>query len=155
MCRFLQPLNCTWAFDLDVPSVCLFIQEATAGPVILGADSKMATQRVPAIRSFKGLGQFKKKTQAEIDTAAQLAEAAAGPQTSIGLEPKVFVPFEMIPGKAPRRIVIERKKRLFASFAIEDLLKQQGVDYAEFGDTVDHATGQVPVLAIRMFILPQ
>ncbi len=31
----------------------------------------------------------------------------------------MFVPFEMNPGKAPRRIVIERKKRLFASFNIE------------------------------------
>jgi hypothetical protein len=35
------------------------------------------------------------------------------------LEPKVIVPFEQRPGKPPRRIEIERKKRLYASQNIE------------------------------------
>ena len=44
-------------------------------------------------------------------------------------EPKVLSAFEQEPGKAPRRIEIERRKRLFLAQDIEELLRQDGVDF--------------------------
>jgi dynein heavy chain, axonemal len=43
------------------------------------------------------------------------------------VEPKVYVPYESKPGFVPRRIEIERKKRLYASFDINDNLTQHGI----------------------------
>lgn len=42
-----------------------------------------------------------------------------------------MVPYETEPGKTPRKIKIERKKRLFLVQDIEELLKQEGIDYSD------------------------
>jgi dynein heavy chain len=47
------------------------------------------------------------------------------------LEPKVFVPFVNPPGGVPRKIVIERKRRLFEQQNIEELLREQVIDYSK------------------------
>ena len=47
------------------------------------------------------------------------------------LEPKVLVPHQPGPGRAPRKIVIERQKRLFALQDIHQLILDLGVDTAE------------------------
>ena len=47
---------------------------------------------------------------------------------SRALEPKVLVPFNSGPGQPPRRIVIERQKRLFALQNIAQLLADMGID---------------------------
>jgi len=44
------------------------------------------------------------------------------------LEPKVMAPFSARPGETPRKVQIERKKRLFAMQDMAELLKEQGVD---------------------------
>ena len=41
------------------------------------------------------------------------------------MEPKVILPFESRPGQTPRKIEIERRKRLFASQKIEDLIAKE------------------------------
>jgi len=38
-------------------------------------------------------------------------------------------PFNPIPGKPPRRVVIDRQRKLFASLDIEELLAELGIDY--------------------------
>lgn len=38
-------------------------------------------------------------------------------------------PFIPIPGKPPRKVVIDRQRKLFASLNIEDLLLELGIDY--------------------------
>jgi len=38
------------------------------------------------------------------------------------IDPKVMEPFEPIPGRPPRKVVIDRQRKLFASLKIEDLL---------------------------------
>ncbi len=45
------------------------------------------------------------------------------------IEPKVIAPHNPKQGQAPRRIEVERKKRLFAAQDIEVLLKEGGIDY--------------------------
>jgi len=44
------------------------------------------------------------------------------------LEPKVMAPYETPPGDTPRRVQIERKKRLFAHQDLSALLDEQGVN---------------------------
>lgn len=38
-------------------------------------------------------------------------------------------PFDPIPGRVPRKVAIDRKRKEYASFNIENLLLQQGIDY--------------------------
>ena len=47
---------------------------------------------------------------------------------SRALEPKVLVPFKPAAGEVPRRIVIERQKRLFALQDLSQLLTDVGID---------------------------
>lgn len=44
-------------------------------------------------------------------------------------DPKVMEPFNPIPGKPPRKVVIDRQRKLFASLDIEDLLMELGINY--------------------------
>lgn len=43
-------------------------------------------------------------------------------------EPKVQVPFQVLPGQCPRKIEIERRKRQYLSLDIEQLLASEGID---------------------------
>jgi len=45
------------------------------------------------------------------------------------VDPKVMEPFEPIPGRPPRKVVIDRQRKLFASLDIEELLLELGIDY--------------------------
>ena len=80
----------------------------------LGATSpekqpRYAAPKQPAMRAtqLKSLYGAERKEQLA-------AKAAAASPPSKALEPKVLVPFKPAPGEVPRRIVIERQKRLFA-----------------------------------------
>ncbi|KAG9394461.1 dynein light chain binding [Carpediemonas membranifera] len=55
------------------------------------------------------------------------------------IEPKVQVPFETAPGKIPRKIVIERRKREFAALDISELIGDQPVSGQPEGAT-DYST---------------
>lgn len=45
------------------------------------------------------------------------------------VDPKVMEPFDPIPGRPPRKVVIDRQRKLFASLDIEELLLELGIDY--------------------------
>ena len=47
------------------------------------------------------------------------------------VDPKVYEPYAPISGRTPRKVVIDRQKKLFASLRIEDLLKAQGIEYTK------------------------
>ena len=61
-------------------------------------------------------------------------------------EPKVQVPFVPEPGKPPRKIEIERRRRLWAQMDITELLQRQGVDFSA-------ADGCVVVICYRIVLL--
>jgi dynein heavy chain len=44
-------------------------------------------------------------------------------------DPKVMEPYVPIPGKPPRKVVIDRQRKLFAALDIEELLLELGIDY--------------------------
>lgn len=47
------------------------------------------------------------------------------------LEPKVMVPYDVPPGAVPRRVEVDRKKRLFAAQDVPSLVASEGVDLIE------------------------
>eukprot|EP00937_MAST-01D_sp_MAST-1D-sp2_P005910 g5910.t1 len=70
-------------------------------------------------------------TRAEYEP--DLARSTAGrveeyPETAIN--PKVQVAYAPQPGHTPREIVVRRKRRLYQSQSINELLRQRGIDYA-------------------------
>ena len=77
----------------------------------------MTVQRAPLARSFKAAPPPTVATRLSPVAARHVGDAAAA--AAIGIEPKVHASYKMVPGHAPRRIEIERKKRLFASQNIE------------------------------------
>eukprot|EP00951_Prasinocladus_malaysianus_P047438 scaffold650447_cov42-Prasinocladus_malaysianus.AAC.1 len=44
------------------------------------------------------------------------------------LEPKVMVPYDAPPGAVPRRVEIDRRKRLYAAQHVPDLIAKEGAD---------------------------
>jgi hypothetical protein len=88
-------------------------------------------------------GRFKVPPKAEVAAAAPPAETAATEAATeaataveaevevavpAALEPKVMAPFDTPAGEVPRRVQIERKKRLYASQDIGELLQAEGVN---------------------------
>lgn len=45
------------------------------------------------------------------------------------VDPKVLEPYDTIPGRVPRKVAIDRKKKEYASFFIEDLLIHEDIDF--------------------------
>lgn len=41
------------------------------------------------------------------------------------IDPKILEPYVPIPGRVPRKVAIDRKKKEYASFKIEDLLVEE------------------------------
>jgi hypothetical protein len=70
----------------------------------------MSVQRAPLARSFKA---------APVASVISPLASASRSSNQHAVEPKVHASHKMVPGHAPRRIEIERKKRLFASLNIE------------------------------------
>ncbi|KAL4427402.1 hypothetical protein ABPG74_009674 [Tetrahymena malaccensis] len=53
------------------------------------------------------------------------------------IDPKVMEPFDPIPGRVPRKVAIDRKKKEYASFDIEQLLQIEGIDFNKQGDQAE------------------
>uniref|UniRef100_H0V0D2 Dynein axonemal heavy chain 1 n=1 Tax=Cavia porcellus TaxID=10141 RepID=H0V0D2_CAVPO len=64
--------------------------------------------------------------QQTIGSTTQLLSQTDFPLQSY--EPKVQVPFQVLPGKCPRKVEIERRKRQYLSLDIEQLLASEGID---------------------------
>lgn len=74
------------------------------------------------------LGNFKStRTRTRVQPAgADDGEASFAPAAT---QPKVMVPYDPRPGHPPRQVEIERRRRLYASEDVNELLKELGVDY--------------------------
>ncbi|NXG03554.1 DYH1 protein, partial [Sakesphorus luctuosus] len=71
------------------------------------------------------------------DFKSALKKQVVGPTTEIFTEsdfpvqsfkPKVQIPFERLPGQSPRKVEIERRRRLYLTFDIAELLASKGID---------------------------
>ncbi|XP_032988956.1 dynein axonemal heavy chain 1 isoform X1 [Rhinolophus ferrumequinum] len=81
----------------------------------------------PKVRSFQVPEDFEERLeQQRIGPTTQSLTQADFPLQAY--EPKVQVPFLVPPGQCPRKIEIERRKRLYLSLDIEQLLATEGID---------------------------
>ena len=115
--------------EVLVPEETAELQSTAAA----GPSSRVHTHALQKIPRVRGLQKRKDST---------LNENTPGPEHSGGIyskkrpgvaevDPKVFEPYVPIPGRTPRKVVIDRQKKLFASLRIEDLLKEQGIEYTK------------------------
>jgi dynein heavy chain len=111
-------------------------------------------QREPNVRTFN-----RNYVAANNSDGADAAEGQGGRaplrlvknESRSRLEPKVIVPYKPRAGKPPRRIEIERRKRLFASQDVEQLLRRKGIDYTRYSVATDHRTGKPSHLPLEVF----
>ncbi|XP_037386166.1 dynein axonemal heavy chain 1 isoform X5 [Talpa occidentalis] len=81
----------------------------------------------PKVRTFEVPEDFEELLeQQHIGPTTQLLTQTDFPVQAY--EPKVQVPFLVLPGQCPRKIEIERRKRLYLSLDIEQLLAREGID---------------------------
>ena len=117
--------------QIELDSANQLLLAASCGPRELDLQPKLAAprQRLPVKAQFFGMDNeaFAKATE-RVQKRVQLAGRASAPSRAV--EPKVLVPFSTRPGQVPRRIVIERQKRLFALQDLAQLLLDHGVDSA-------------------------
>ncbi|XP_053785531.1 dynein axonemal heavy chain 1 isoform X3 [Desmodus rotundus] len=81
----------------------------------------------PRVRTFEIPEDFEERLERQcIGPTTQLLSQADFPLQAY--EPKVQVPFLVLPGQCPRKTEIERRKRLYLSLDIEQLLASEGID---------------------------
>ncbi|XP_032177365.1 dynein heavy chain 1, axonemal isoform X1 [Mustela erminea] len=84
-------------------------------------------QFTPNVRTFEIPEDFDDYLEQQHigSTTQMLTQTDFPPQA---YEPKVQVPFLVLPGQCPRKIEIERRKRLYLSLDINQLLANEGID---------------------------
>jgi dynein heavy chain len=101
--------------EMEPENQLQLLQAASCGPRSLDLQPKLSApkQRMPLAKQFRGMSEEAHAAATKrMRMKTRAASAASAP--SRALEPKVLVPFNPGPGRTPRRIVIERQKRLFA-----------------------------------------
>ncbi|XP_023393798.1 dynein heavy chain 1, axonemal [Pteropus vampyrus] len=84
-------------------------------------------QFTPKVGTFEIPKDFEERLELQcIGSTTQLLTQVDFPLQAY--EPKVQVPFLVLPGQCPRKIEIERRKRLYLSLDIEQLLASEGID---------------------------
>ncbi|XP_025927284.1 dynein heavy chain 1, axonemal [Apteryx rowi] len=103
--------------------------DVCAGPhvhkdLLRQADLEQHTPKVTTFRTPEDIGSC-------------LEKQAIGPTTEIliksdfplrAFKPKVQIPFQRLPGQCPRKVEIERRRRLYLSLDIAQLLANEGID---------------------------
>ncbi|XP_032314242.1 dynein heavy chain 1, axonemal isoform X8 [Camelus ferus] len=81
----------------------------------------------PKVRTFEVPEDFEERLEHQrIRSTTKLLTQTDFPLQAY--EPKVQVPYLVLPGQCPRKIEIERRKRLYLSLDIEQLLASEGID---------------------------
>ncbi|NWR83166.1 DYH1 protein, partial [Furnarius figulus] len=74
------------------------------------------------------------------DFKSVLDKEVVGPNTEIFIEsdfpvqsfkPKVQIPFHRLPGQSPRKVEVERRRRLYLTLDIAELLSSKGIDSSQ------------------------
>ena len=121
---------------------------SAGGTSAAAAAAAGAPSGTPAISGFRGQ-RLRAESALQLQRAAASlsaasAAASAAAAASARLEPKVLVSYEQAAGRAPRRIEIERAKRVYARSNLSALLAESGVFYERYGVGADHAVGGAP-----------
>jgi len=103
-------------------------QQATS-PMRAHAHAKKPAhkQKAPPAKLFSGKGVKPADPAAETAIADEAA-AAPSAETTLMPEPKVHVPFKQELGALPRRVVVERQRRIYSEQDLDMLLMSHGID---------------------------
>ena len=113
--------------EVLAPEETASLQEtAVSGPT--SRVTSRPTQRLPRAKPIARRNQSELRESVSENSSGIYSKKREG---VADVDPKVFEPYDPIPGRTPRKVVIDRKKKLFASLKIEDLLKAEGVDYSQ------------------------
>ncbi|XP_051777061.1 dynein axonemal heavy chain 1 [Erpetoichthys calabaricus] len=115
--------------DVLVPGADTLLEPYVDGPHVLQSLANQADYEpyMPHINSFKSPGDF----QSVLDAQLSRPIGFITPPTDFpqrGYEPKVQVPYIVLPGQCPRKIEIERRRRQYLSQDISLLLEEAGID---------------------------
>ncbi|KAH1168316.1 dynein axonemal heavy chain 1 [Mauremys mutica] len=115
--------------DVLYPGATAFLGDVCAGPSVYKDLLRQADleQHTPKVTTFE--------TPENIES--YLDKQVIGPTTEIlaksdfplqAFKPKVQLPFQGLPGQCPRKIEIERRRRLYLKLDIAQLLAKEGID---------------------------
>jgi hypothetical protein len=93
--------------SVTVASLLCLLLQMPSGPAGSFVQSSMARSRT-AVGGFRPSESSSAKIEGKLHAAAEV-------RVSRLVEPKVFVPHERRPGLPPRKVEVERKKRLYAA----------------------------------------
>jgi hypothetical protein len=86
------------------------------------------------VHSFEKINFAKSATKLRLNRAAQPVLELKAEDPQISVEPLVKEPFEPIPGKVPRRVAIDRKKKEYQSYHLNALFKEAGIEFKKRAD---------------------
>ncbi|XP_071611851.1 dynein axonemal heavy chain 1 [Heliangelus exortis] len=136
------------AFDAGVltPGASNFLEDSCAGPrmhhaLLRQADLEQHTPKVTTFKMPEDIGKVLDK-QVIGPTTENLTMSDFPVQS---FKPKVQIPFQSLPGQCPRKVEIERRRRLYLSFDINELLANEGIDSNELMPR-HHDPGNMPTI---------
>ncbi|KAM6256563.1 LOW QUALITY PROTEIN: dynein axonemal heavy chain 1 [Porphyrio hochstetteri] len=104
-------------------------EDAGAGPRVYQALQRQADleQHTPKVTTFRMPEDFWSVLDMQVigPTTENLIKSDFPVQS---FKPKVQIPFQRLPGQCPRKIEVERRRQLYLSFDIEQLLASEGID---------------------------
>eukprot|EP00741_Cyanophora_paradoxa_P002452 tig00000076_g2377.t1 len=110
--------------DASLEDVMTISHAVQPGPLLI---QKNKPQGAPLASTFVVQGDGADVPTVPPSSELENVVLPSGEFHPLALEPKVMAPYHPGPGKTPRKIEIERKKRLFAAQRIEQLLEERGV----------------------------
>ncbi|KAM9533492.1 LOW QUALITY PROTEIN: dynein axonemal heavy chain 1 [Guaruba guarouba] len=118
-----------YSADVLTPAASSPPRDVCAGPqihhaLLREADLEQHTPKVTTFRMPEDLGSVLDK-QVMGPTTENLPKSDFPVQS---YNPKVQIPYQVLPGQCPRSIEIERRRRLYLSFDIAQLLASKGID---------------------------
>ncbi|XP_023791251.1 dynein heavy chain 1, axonemal [Cyanistes caeruleus] len=115
--------------DVPTPGASSSSGGASGGPHVSRSLVNQANQEqhTPNVTRFKMPGNFKSLLDNQmVGLSTEILDESDFPVQSFN--PKVQMPFERLPGKNPRKVEVERRRRLYLTFDIAELLASKGID---------------------------
>ncbi|XP_042305771.1 dynein axonemal heavy chain 1 isoform X2 [Sceloporus undulatus] len=118
--------------DVLAPGAADLLEDVCAGPsvykdLLKQSELEKHTPKVTTFATPENIGNILNNQQ--IGPTTEIIKESDFPLQAY--KPKVQVPFEVLPGQCPRKIEIERRRRLYLSLDITELLKNEGIDSNE------------------------
>ncbi|XP_053845413.1 dynein axonemal heavy chain 1 [Vidua macroura] len=115
--------------DVPTPGTSSSLGGASAGPHVSQSLVNQAyqEQHTPKVTKFRMPGNFKSLLEKQVvGPSTEILAESDFPEQSF--KPKVQMPFKRVPGQNPRKVEVERKRRLYLTFDIAELLASKGID---------------------------